>query len=86
MLQSIAETALRRAISRGAVGRTDTLMMPPIMQKLGLLVPHGWALDGYYAVLVRQGTTVVDIAPSLVALGAFALGFGVLGLWRFKFE
>jgi hypothetical protein len=24
MLQSIAETALRRAISRGAVGRTDT--------------------------------------------------------------
>jgi ABC-2 type transport system permease protein len=62
------------------------LLMPPFMQKVGHLVPHGWALDGYYAVLVRQGTTIADIAPSLGMLCAFAAGFGVLGLWRFKFE
>jgi linearmycin/streptolysin S transport system permease protein len=62
------------------------LLMPPFMQKLGHIVPHSWALDGYYAVLVRQGTSIADIAPSLGALAAFALGFGVLGLWRFKFE
>jgi ABC-2 type transport system permease protein len=62
------------------------LLMPPFMQKLGLVVPHSWALDGYYAVLVRQGTTVADIAPSLGALAAFSVGFALLGLWRFKFE
>ncbi len=62
------------------------LLMPPFMQKLGQIVPHSWALDGYYAVLVREGTSIADIAPSLAALSAFAVGFTVLGLWRFKFE
>ena len=62
------------------------LLMPPFMQKLGQVVPHSWALDGYYAVLVRQGTSIADIAPSLAALSAFSLGFALLGLWRFKFE
>jgi ABC-2 type transport system permease protein len=62
------------------------LLMPPFMQKLGLAVPHSWALDGYYAVLVREGTSIADIAPALGALGAFAAGFAVLGLARFKFE
>ena len=46
------------------------IAMPPFMKSLGLVVPHSWALDGYYAVLVRQGTTVADIAPSLGALAA----------------
>lgn len=62
------------------------LLMPAFMQKLGHIVPHSWALDGYYAVLVRQGTTLADIAPQIGALCAFSLGFAVLGLWRFKFE
>jgi ABC-2 type transport system permease protein len=62
------------------------LLMPAFMQTIGHVVPHSWALDGYYAVLVRQGTTVADIAPSLAALSTFALAFAVLGLWRFKFE
>ncbi len=62
------------------------LLMPPFMQQLGHCVPHSWALDGYYAVLVRQGTTIVDIAPSLGALAGFSALFAGLGLWRFKFE
>ena len=28
------------------------------MQHIGNVVPHSWALDGYYAVLVRQGTAM----------------------------
>lgn len=60
--------------------------MPPFMQQLGHVVPHSWALDAYYDVLVRQGTTVFDVAPSLAALAAFAVGFGAIGLWRFRFE
>jgi ABC-2 type transport system permease protein len=62
------------------------LLMPPFMQQLGHCVPHSWALDGYYAVLVRQGTTIVDIAPSLGALAGFSALFAALGLWRFRFE
>lgn len=62
------------------------LLMPAFMQKLGLAVPHGWALDGYYAVLVREGTTIADIAPELAALGAFGTGFALLGIMIFRFE
>lgn len=62
------------------------LLMPAFMQQLGLGVPHGWALDGYYAVLVRQGTTIADIAPQLAALLAFGTGFALLGILLFRFE
>lgn len=62
------------------------VMMPPFMKSLGLGVPHGWALDGYYAVLVREGTSIADIAPSIGALVAFGVGFAALGIWRFRFE
>jgi ABC-type Na+ efflux pump permease subunit len=62
------------------------LFMPPFMQKLGLAVPHGWALDGYYDVLIRSGTSIVDIAPQIGALCGFAALFGVVGIARFKFE
>ena len=62
------------------------LFMPPFMKHLGLAVPHGWALDGYYDVLIRQGTSLVDIAPSIGALVAFAAVFAGVGIWRFRFE
>ena len=62
------------------------LFMPAFMKQIGNAVPQSWALDGYYAVLIRQGTGIVDIAPQLAALCAFAAGFTLLGLWRFRFE
>ncbi len=62
------------------------LLMPPFMKTLGLGVPHGWALDGYYAVLVREGTSIADIAPSIAALLGFAVVFGGLGAALFRFE
>lgn len=62
------------------------LAMPAFMQKLGLAVPHGWALDGYYAVLVREGTTVGDVLPSVAALVVFAGAFAGVGLALFRFE
>ncbi|MBC7974841.1 MAG: ABC transporter permease, partial [Myxococcales bacterium] len=61
-------------------------LMPPTMRSLGLAVPHGWALDGYYDILVRQGTALADVAPSIAALVAFGVGFAGFGLWRFRFE
>jgi ABC-2 type transport system permease protein len=62
------------------------LFMPDFMQQLGKAVPQGWALDGYYDVLIRQGTTLADVAPQIAALCGFAALFIGLGLWRFKFE
>jgi ABC-2 type transport system permease protein len=62
------------------------LFMPPFMKTLGFATPHGWALDGYYALLIRQGTSFVDIAPSLAALAAFTIGFAGIGIARFRFE
>jgi ABC-type Na+ efflux pump permease subunit len=62
------------------------LVMPPLMQQVGLVVPHGWALDGYYEVLVREGTTIADVAPSLGALLLFGTAFTAIGLSLFRFE
>jgi len=62
------------------------LVMPAFMKQLGLAVPHGWALDGYYDVLVREGTTIADIAPQLGVLLAFGVGFATLGVVLFRFE
>lgn len=62
------------------------LVMPAFMKTLGLGVPHGWALDGYYAVLVREGTGLAEVAPSIGALLIFGTVFAVLGIALFKFE
>lgn len=62
------------------------LVMPAFMKTIGLGVPHGWALDGYYAVLVREGTTIADVAPSIGALLAFAAAFAAIGIALFRFE
>jgi ABC-2 type transport system permease protein len=60
--------------------------MPPFMKSVGLAMPHGWALDGYYAVLVREGTSLGDVAPSIAALLVFAAVFAGLGVALFRFE
>jgi hypothetical protein len=67
-------------------GMIPRLSMPATMQAIGLATPHGWALDGYYDLLIREGTTVVDVAPQVAALVGFAALFAVLGAWRFDFE
>jgi hypothetical protein len=60
--------------------------MPPFMKSVGLGVPHGWALDGYYTVLVREGSTLADVAPSIAALLGFGAVFALLGIALFRWE
>lgn len=62
------------------------LAMPAAMRTIGLFVPHGWALDGYYDAIVRGGTTVVSVLPSAAALVGFGTAFAVIGVARFRFE
>ncbi len=62
------------------------IAMPHAMQQIGLAVPHAWALDGYYEVLVSPSTTLIDVAPSIGMLVAFAAAFASIGLALFRFE
>jgi ABC-2 type transport system permease protein len=62
------------------------IVMPPAMRTAGLFVPHGWALDGYFAVITKTGTTLGDVAPQVGALLGFAAAFAAFGAMRFKFE
>ncbi|MBW2263960.1 MAG: ABC transporter permease, partial [Deltaproteobacteria bacterium] len=41
-----------------------TFIMPEVMQKMSLLVPHGWALQGYLDVIVR-GRPAADALPEV---------------------
>lgn len=58
------------------------LAMPELMRDVGLAVPHAWALDGYYAVLVREGTGVLDVMPQIGALVGFSALFVLLAFAR----
>lgn len=62
------------------------MVMPETMQAIGLATPHGWALDGYHALLIREGATLVEIAPSILAVCGFAAVFAVIGAARFKWN
>ncbi len=56
-------------------------VMPAVMQRISLAVPHGWALDAYQDVLVR-GADAVLIMPQLGVLLLFAVVFFTAGAWR----
>jgi ABC-2 type transport system permease protein len=60
------------------------MIMPELMQQIGLAVPHGWALDGYNAIIVGGGG-FAEAGKSIAAVYGFALLFGVIGVKRFRF-
>lgn len=62
------------------------MAMPDTMQIIGLATPHGWALEGYYALLIREGATLADIAPAIGGVCGFAVLFAVVGAWRFRWH
>jgi ABC-2 type transport system permease protein len=52
---------------------------PPLLQRLSLLTPNGWALDAFSAVAI-DGAAIVDVATEIAVLCAFGLGFGAVGI------
>ncbi|NOZ01933.1 MAG: ABC transporter permease [Deltaproteobacteria bacterium] len=58
-------------------------VMPAFMQKMSLAVPHGWALDAYLDILVRD-YGVAQVLPRVGVLLLFALGFALIATWRLK--
>jgi ABC-2 type transport system permease protein len=61
-------------------------LMPHTLQQIGLFVPHGWALDGYSALVVREGTGFAEVARPILAVWGFAAAFLIAGLRRFRFD
>ncbi len=60
-------------------------LMPSWLRMVGLVTPHAWALDAYQDLLVR-GYNFVEVLPKVGVLGAFAVVFFAIGVWRFRFE
>ena len=62
-----------------------TFVFPAWLQKLTVVVPTRWAVDGFDATTWRGLGFSSAVMPMLVLLG-FALAFSTLALWRFRWE
>jgi len=62
-----------------------TFLISDLLDKIGRVVPHYWAVDGFYELLVLGGG-LADIALPLAALAAFTLLFFAAGVWRFDYR
>ena len=74
-----AMVAIGLAILGGAM--VPLSQAPELLQQLGLLTPHAWFLRAIDS-MAGASVQLVDIAPSLVALLAFGVLTGAIGLVR----
>ncbi len=57
--------------------------LPPFLERLSLLTPNGWALDGF-TTLSLDGGVLTDVWLPLVVLSALALSVGSVAVFRFR--
>jgi ABC-2 type transport system permease protein len=71
----------------GALGGAfmPTFLMGDFLAMVGKLVPHGWATEAFYDLLLR-GKGLADIGVQLAVLAGFTLVFAGVGIWRFEFD
>lgn len=62
------------------------MFMPESVKAVGNFVPHGHALDAYYDVLVRDGTTLADVAQPILIILGFGVLFATIASFTFRFE
>ncbi|MGD1117953.1 MAG: ABC transporter permease [Dehalococcoidales bacterium] len=60
-----------------------SFLYPQWLQNISKIVPHAWATEGFNK-LMLFGAGFGDAAPSMIALAAFALAFGLIAIWRFR--
>lgn len=93
-LMTLVQTGAKTIEGADAISQVSTLtlalfggsffpifQMPKVMQYVSYATPNGWALRGYTD-LAYDGATLTDIWPNLLAIGAFAVITGGLGMWR----
>ena len=59
-------------------------IFPPLMKRLSLFTPHGWALRAFDGVLTQTTVDVVQVTTCCAMLVLFAAIFFTLGWWRFR--
>ncbi|MEK6258708.1 MAG: ABC transporter permease [Planctomycetota bacterium] len=59
-------------------------MFPPLMKRISLFTPHGWALRAFDGVLTQTTVDVTLVTNCCAMLVLFATIFFVLGWWRFR--
>ncbi len=57
-------------------------MVGSVMQAIGRLTPHAWAIDGLRA--ARAGQGLGDVADALAVLAAWAVALLVVAVWRLR--
>ncbi len=57
---------------------------PQLMQQLGLITPHAWALIAYDQLLNQDQPDLALVGRCIAVLLAFAAGFFALGAWRYR--
>jgi ABC-2 type transport system permease protein len=57
---------------------------PEVMQKLGLVTPHAWALIAYEHLLSREVPNLHVVWNCCATLVAFALAYFAVAAWRFR--
>jgi len=73
------------AIIFGALGgvMVPKFEMPSFMQKLTVISPMSWGLEGFLDIFVRKGG-IRDVMPETLALLAFSLVCASIAVWRFR--
>ncbi len=59
-------------------------MFPPLMKRISLFTPHGWALRAFDGVLTQSHVDAPQVLTCCAMLVAFAVLFITLGWWRFR--
>jgi ABC-2 type transport system permease protein len=57
--------------------------LPPLLERLALLTPNGWALDGF-TTLSLDGGGLGDVVRPIVVLSAISVTLGAIAVTRFK--
>lgn len=92
LLSSVCKTVSLTASLSGAILILMTIfggimvpkfIMPKFMQNISLLVPHGWAFDGYQKILVKD-YNIVQILPNFFILLGFSIIFIIISLFYFS--
>lgn len=60
-------------------------LFPPVMQKVAMIFPTYWSMQGLLDLLLRGGG-LVNVLPEAGVLLGFAVIFFSVGVWRFRFE
>jgi ABC-2 type transport system permease protein len=93
LLVAVCARTLEQATVIGGVGNilaaalggimVPRFVMPSAMQAVANLSPMAWALDGFHAVILRQGA-LADIALPCAKLLALAAALFAAALWRLR--